>query len=364
MISRRRFLAAATLPTVSLLSGCATFWDFFFGTCPKDPAETGGVDWVPSIMHPVFFGLQDLSAADGAPGAVRIFYPSYSEFPTDAPILKMCAVRWPLVLFFHGMPPQQCFSLQQWFKSWWMLPLTLARSGYVVVVPSYSPRLTLEPTFAATLIDWVRTSWVNAKWVNQHPEATALMGHSYGGVVASRAARARPPISAFVSLSAPFNELNPPEPANLLGSIGAPSMFMFSSENCCVDENLDHTGLTDVIPQPKHIAVFPGQHFDYVADIPDCSEPRGACPIFSTAAAQLVALFISRYMPVPVSQPHISVNLNPGAVTQTDKQRQFSQNQLDSNGRLTALNHFTFEGCRIDLRWVDGTETGSRVIGS
>lgn len=364
MISRRRFLAAATVPATTLLSGCVPFWDRFFAGCPTDPADAGGVDWVPSVMHPVFFGLQEIGAADGAPATARIFYPAYSEFPTDAPILKNCVVRWPLVLFLHGMPPQQCVSFPQWFKAWWMVPLTLARSGYVVVVPSYSPRLTLEPTFAPMLIDWVRTSWVDAKWTDQRPEATALVGHSYGGVVASRAARARPPISAFVSLSAPFGELNPPEGANLLGSIGAPSMFMFSNGSCCRDEDLDTTGLVAAIPQPNHVAVFPGEHFDYVADIPNCSESRGACPTLSSAAAELVALFISRYMPVPVSQPHIPVNLNPAAVTQTDKQRQFSQRQLDADGRLSALNHFTFEGCRIDLRWIDGTETGSRVIGS
>ena len=180
--------------------------------------------------------------------------------------------------------------------------------------------------------------------------------------MAARVAQTRPPISAFVSLGGMFNELNPPQPNDLLGSIGAPSMFMFSDK--LADENLDHTGLSDFIAPPKYVAVHPGAHFDYVADIPDCFEPRGACPVFSTAAAQLVTLFVARYLPVPVALPQIPVNLDPGAVSQTDTQRLFSQNQLDSTGRLTALNHFSFEGCRIDLRWIDGSEAGSRRIGS
>ena len=65
--------------------------------------------------------------------------------------------------------------------------LELARSGYVVIVPSYnSHQVISDPTAArdAALadLDWVRTGWSEAEWVDK--QSAAVAGHSLGGVLA------------------------------------------------------------------------------------------------------------------------------------------------------------------------------------
>ena len=364
---RRRFIRAALaagagLPVASL-SGCGfleAFVEALARSCPSDPAESGGVDWTPDVLHPVFYGYQDFTAASGAPGAVRVWYPTYEGFTAGPPILKLCLVRWPVVLFLHGQPP--CPDAN-YYRRWTLLPAVLARSGYVVVVPSHGAGLpgdVSSPEVANALgyIDWVRTSWEHARWVDARPEATAVAGHSYGALLAARVAQARPSISAFVGLSGPWTELGNPVPA--LQAIGAPSFFMWGTGDPITGafESLDGGGLWNQVPAPKHAGVFPGLHFDYLSPWAGCSFSRETCTLIGAAAAELTALFISRYAPVSLSASDIPVTLDPPDVTLTQKQQFFA------GGHLNGLKQMkTRSGCSLSLRWVDGAQTGSRQLG-
>ena len=69
------------------------------------------------------------SSRPRAPAALRVLS-QHRELPPDAPLLT-CLGRYPLVLFLHGQCPQSPPNYQSWFR----LPATLARSGFVVVVP-------------------------------------------------------------------------------------------------------------------------------------------------------------------------------------------------------------------------------------
>src|SRR5688572_9602586 len=93
---RRRCLRSAlAAPLLLSVAGCESLIRVLAGTCPDDPAESAGVDWTPDILHPMFWGFQDLDAASGAPGPLRIFYPTFEGTPRNAPILKLCLVRYP-----------------------------------------------------------------------------------------------------------------------------------------------------------------------------------------------------------------------------------------------------------------------------
>lgn len=364
MNSRRKFLrttlAGGTLLPAASLSGCAELLRVLAEACPADPAESGGVDWTPDVLHPLFYGFRDLGSADGAPGTLRVWYPSYEGFTDGPPILKLCLVRWPVVLFLHGQPP--CPDVN-YYRRWSMLPAVLARSGYVVVVPSHTadfPDTAGSPAVANALsfIDWVRSGWEHAKWVDARAEATAVAGHSYGALLAARVAQARPAISAYVGLSGPWLEFSNPVP--VLQAIGAPSFFMWADGDDPIRgalESLDG-GLWNQISTPKHAAVFPGEHFDYLRPWAGCNFTRGSCTLIEAVAAELVALFIARHVPVSLSQSQIPVTLDPPGVTLTQKQQFFA------GGHLNGLRQIeTRQGCRVNLRWVDGAASGSRQLG-
>lgn len=359
---RRRFLRHALIAGTLLpgISGCRLI-EILADSCPEDQTESGGVDWTPDVLHPVFYGFKDLGAADGAPSALRIWYPTYEGFTDGPPILKLCLVRWPVVLFLHGQPP--CPD-PDYYRRWSMLPAVLARSGYVVAVPSHAASFPEEttsgPAVAAALgvIDWVRSSWEHKKWVDARAEATVVAGHSYGALLAARVAQARPAISAYAGLSGPFLEFSNPVP--VLQAIDAPAFFMWATGNPLTGafENLDGAGVFPQIPRPKHAAVFPGEHFDYLRPWTGCNFLQGGCTLIEAVAAELTALFIARNLPVALSRSQIPVNLDPPAVALTQKQQFFA------GGHLSGLRQIQGRaGCRIDLRWDDGSVTGSRRLG-
>ncbi len=90
---QRTALAAGALLPAASLSGCAELIRVLAEACPADPAESGGIDWTPDVLHPVFYGFRDLGTADGAPGTLRIWYPTYEGFTDGPPILKLCLAR-------------------------------------------------------------------------------------------------------------------------------------------------------------------------------------------------------------------------------------------------------------------------------
>jgi pimeloyl-ACP methyl ester carboxylesterase len=360
-MNRRQFLRTATglAATASVtLTGCdGELIDALIDACPEDPSESGNVTWTPSVMYPVFYGYQDLSETDGAPGVARIWYPTYEGFTTSPPILKLCLVRYPIVLFLHGQPP--CLPAPDYHTRWFAIPAVLARSGYVVIVPEWDARLDPNETYPPALslaldfLDWVHTAWSERKWVAQQFVSTAVVGHSYGALLAARLVHLRPSIPALVSLSAPWGELDDGDV--VLSGLTLPKLLVWGRG--LEFEDLDRSW--DGVPAPKHGAVHDDEHFDYIPALPGCTAPRGPCEEIQGAMADLVALFLSRYMPVQPSTTNIPVSLEPPPAPLTVEQ------EFYAGGRLSGLETLERGGeeCRIDLRWQDGGPPGSRTLG-
>jgi hypothetical protein len=98
----KAFVAGALSPLLSALSGCADLVRVLGNTCPENPADSGGIGWTPDVLDPVYAGLQYLGAANRAPGPLAIYYPTHVSGP-NAPILKLCLVSYPVVLFLHKL---------------------------------------------------------------------------------------------------------------------------------------------------------------------------------------------------------------------------------------------------------------------
>ena len=368
-IDRRRFLSgalrwAAAAPGLLSLTACGELIEGLAESCPDDPSESGGVDWPPDIVRPVFYGYEDLTETDGAPVPLRIWYPTYEGFLPGPPLLKLCVTRWPLVLFLHGQltasTGSECHD-PVYNTRWESLPRTLAKSGYVVLVPLWDAGLVQDEDAAIVgqslaLLDWARNDWVNAEWVDQRPEAVATAGHSYGAVAAAFVARARSPISAYVGFGGVWTELS--DPRSLLTGLGAPAFFMWVAGEG--SEDLDNGGLWEAVPGPKAAGEYDGEHFDYIRDNPVCDELRGPCPHIERASGDLAALFIARYMRNPTALARVSVTLEPPPAELTPRQEFFR-----GTGHLSGLTAIRDDpSCHVELRWEDGNEIGSRQVGS
>lgn len=342
--------------------------------------DSGIVNWTPDVLHPVAAGFREYSA-DEAPLPLRIWYPCHQPFTEGGsaprPLLKKCDVRWPLVLFLHGRPP--CDGTQPganvgYFRRWTAIPAALAKSGYVVVVPSHDAGL--EPTQERVaqmlrVIDWVRDvqvalpgaarervtrpafgGWEDAEFVDQ--QRSAIIGHSWGALLAAGVAAARPSISSFVSLDGGFVEL--PDPQPLLETIPGAKLFFWTRQGGF--GNLIGLGVWDSVATPKHAAEYPGEHFDFLPRTLGCDAARGGCALIEAVAADLCALFIARHTPVGSAAPPIPVSLDPPDVTLTGAQLFFGANNLDG------LQRFATEAdCSMTLQWETPADSGSRELG-
>lgn len=368
MSNRRSFLQAAlavgTLPAVMSLAGCESLIDVLGDACPEDPAESGGVDWTPDVLHPVTVDAREITVADGAPQAMRIYYPSHAFNDTHR-ILKLCLDTWPLVLFLHGLspsPPCPELSTPNYLR-WRRIPAMLAKSGYVVAVPNYNATVPDADSplidHMKGVIDWVRTDWEDARWVDKRPTSVAVAGHSFGALLAARIAQKFPGMGAFISLGGSFNQLDEDAHA-VLQSLALPSFFMWSnSDTLAAFEDLDDDGFWDDVPGPKHAAVHSGGHFDYLPAAMTCSDKRGECTPIEPVAAELIALFLARHMPLARSTSNIPINLVPPAVTLTPKQQFYGGEQFAG---LEAMK--SDKACKgIELRWVEDGATGERNLG-
>jgi hypothetical protein len=379
LLKRAIGLGAAAL----VLSGCDDLAETLQQSCPPE-GERSSVNWTPDVLHPVYAAWRDIGPAEGAPAPLRIWYPSDQSWSeggiSQGRMLKMCAVRWPLVLFLHGQPPQQC-EAPDLYKRWQALPKVLARSGYVVVAPQYGAHLPRngDPAIAEALaiIDWARNAsqpvvdpgpgfmgsatgvsrsgWEHAAWVDARPEATAIVGHSYGALLGAFVARARPSMSSYVSLGGGFGELGG---ISVLQSVPAAKFFMWGTL-APSDENLDSTGLWSVLGPSKYAGVYPGSHYDYLPPWPGCERDRHtACAQIEAAAAELVALFLARHTPVNLSLTDIPVFLVPPDLSA-------APNQHLGGSNLTGLRAFqSNRGCGLTLRWETSGWMGERQIGN
>jgi pimeloyl-ACP methyl ester carboxylesterase len=357
-MKRNRLLAAvAALSTLAVMLACTKEnIEAVLGTCPSSPAEAGGVTWTPDVGRPVFWGMQDLTVAAGAPRDMQIFYPTFEGNTSAPPILKLCVTRWPVVHFLHGDPPAGVANAG-YHKKWFRFAISLARSGFVVVVPSHDARIPSDEDVvrAQADLDYVRNQWSNSAWVAKQPELTAVAGHSYGALTAAKIAGAHPEFGAFVSLGGGFSEL--PNPIGTLQALRMPSFFMWAKR--APQEDLDSGGQWNAVQVNKYAAIYDGRHFDYLRPEDSGTAERGPCELIGGVAADLAALFVARNIRVPLSPTQVPVELTPPQVQLTPEQEFFAGNHL------SALQSMPGNAtCKMDMRWsVDGA-TGSRKVGS
>lgn len=363
MYRRHLLTGLGAAASLALLPGCSeSDIKKILDTCPTDAAGDGGIDWTPDIGHPLFWGFQDLGTAQGAPRNMLIYYPSLEGSPQNAPIHERCLTRWPVMLFLHGQPPTGITT--DYYRKWTLLPAALARCGYVVVVPSHDAQLPSDASVAAALNDlnYVRTGWSNANWVNKSAEMTVVGGHSFGALLAATIANAHPEFGALVSLSGGYHNLT--NFVSLLQGIKIPSFFMWATGGdpiLLAEEDLDRTGdsVWDTLTQNKYASVFQGEHFDYLraADVPPGND-RGPCDLIGGVAADLTALFVSEFVPVPLATTHIGADLRSPQVQLSQKQQFYAGAHLQSIAQFP-----THKGCALTFKWkVDGA-IGSRKIG-
>jgi hypothetical protein len=262
------------------------------------------IAWQPSAMTPVFYGERDYTVDDGAPGPVRVFFPSLDGSPSYAPILLGCG-RYPVVLFAHG----NCSEDAEHYKSWFTVPASLARSGYVVVVPDLpSTRIGVGPwtdphsdlAIIDAMLTWIRTSWDYSG--SLLPSSIGIAGHSYGSLLAARFAQesvgTENQISAYASLSGVWSEW-PSSPPRPISSLAIPKLFVWGTGFGDTFANLDSGGLWATVPSPKHrAAVADAEHFDYLGSSESaCAGESGPCEWAGTLAREMTFTFFSKYMP-------------------------------------------------------------------
>jgi len=325
------------------------------------------VDWVPDVGHPVLWGEEHVTPADGAPREMAIYYPSSRLFP-PAPMLRLCGTpipeRWPIALFLHGMPPAGV-SLQSkdaYHQRFFRIAITLARSGFVVVAPLHTaflptPELTPAMIDAAKRdIEWIRTGWHWAPWVRPRGTPISAMGHSYGAIQAARIAIGWPEVGALVALSGPF--LEPNDAPQIFANIRCPSLFMFSGQEDFEQVETNTSGSPNnfwrTIPADHYAAIFQGRHFDYLEPSQSGSAPRGPCTLIGRLAAELSTLFLATtlrpltFVPTSLRKPQVSL---------TEAQQNLAVQYM------TTIDRPWGDPCRIQLKWKVQGSQDSRWIG-
>jgi pimeloyl-ACP methyl ester carboxylesterase len=361
LLDRRDFLRAAATGAALAAAGCKTIPEPPGPDC--DPPSVSGVDWIPDVAHPVAFGEEHLTTADGAPRIMSIYYPS-PRFLPPRPMLRSCLGRWPVVLLLHGQPPGGVSTspADAYNRRFSRIAVALARSGYVVVAPLHTPRPTPENTStliaeAQTDVDWVRNTWHEAKWVDRSSRSVTVVGHSFGGIEAARIAAGWPEVAALVSLSGTYLELN--DVADLISSISCPSLFMFSKtpgvEFELIEDNPNPVNnFWRTLPGDRYAAIFEGQHFDYLDASASGTAPRGPCTQIGQLAADLTALFVASSVR---SLTRVPIELRKPQVVLTDAQ------QALAIQHLPAIDKDWGEVCKVQLKWRAGGQEGTRTIG-
>jgi hypothetical protein len=365
VLSRREVLSGAAAAALAL-TGCGRLLDQLAGRCPAG-SDDAGIDWLPDAAHPVSWGAEHVPEAAGVHRAMMIFYPSIgSRGPVvgsqtamavgpigqPPPMLKMCGVRWPVVLFLHGHAPLNFpFPTSDLYRFWRHLPASLARSGYIVVVPSHPADLSFSQQVvddALRDLDWVRQGWAHSPWVSKSPQF-AIAGHSNGAMLGMYIAANTQSVS-FVSLGGEYTarvEFFAPIFRDLL----VPRFFMWAdaqtSEHFLAFDDLRPTG-------SRYFVEYAGRHWDYIDSAFTGSLVRGPCAQMPDIAADLATLFIGltfsglTKVPIDLSKPIVSL---------TPKQQAYAFQHLRSLDLIQS-------GCSINLSWTMGEDMGSRHLGT
>jgi pimeloyl-ACP methyl ester carboxylesterase len=319
---------------------------------PVRPPASCPIGWQPNALTPVFWGMRILGTADGAPVPLRIFFPTIEHTTKTARILEGCG-RYPVVVFYHG----QCNSdLLEHYEKWALLPARLAKSGYVVVVPQV-PSINLPPgsenhpalATMADLLRWVREAWEHRSVLMPSP-ATAVVGHSWGGLLVGRFSAASGEVAAFASLSSGWEHEATQAALEELKNLTIPKLFLGGGRDA---ESLLSPSLWEALALPKHRAVFAeAGHWDYLPHGPSGCSGQSPCPHFPVAAFDLVNMFLAKYLP-----PDLSVDLPdrvPDSLRPPTPLALTPEQQFYVGGRwLTAMDLMTGEPeCGIALDWV------------
>jgi Alpha/beta hydrolase family len=316
---------------------------------PIPPLDACPIGWQPGALTPVFYGFRDYGQTQGAPGNVRVFFPSLDGSPQDAGMLQGCG-RYPVVLFAHG----DCEGDPDHYLKWFLLPAQLARGGYVVIVPQL-PNVTsgvhpsedqvTQDLLAATLA-WIRQGWEFRQSLLPAP-ATGLAGHSYGALHAGILAT-KINVAGVASLSGVWIDWPDGAGPRPILQLQIPQLFTWGTEPFS-EVNAQLGNLWDPIAKPKHRAIFTdAQHFDYLytPQLP-CRQDKGPCRWLGSAAADLVTMFFGKYLP-PELWPNlpdlVPETLIPPPLTLTLEQQFFV------GGYLIGMELFNADGqCHVTV---------------
>jgi hypothetical protein len=311
------------------------------------------VGWQPNAFSPVFYGHRDYdntgSDPTNPPGKCRVFYPSTDGSPQGAPPLEGCC-KYPLIILIHG----DCQGDANHYKKWFLLPAQLARSGYVVLVPSV-PSISSIPSSthpAITAMDNFRT-WILNDWEFHelvHPN-TGVIGHSFGAPIGASFSKANSNVKAFASLSGQY------EGVNDYLTMNKPVLFMRGHPTSDIAEALVGFNWAGT-PQPKHKAEFvEGFHWDYMLPSQvQCSNSsgRGDCSKAPQLTTELITMFFTRYLSRGTSvNSRVPLSLIPPDITLTTEQ------QLFAGGNYLSAFDNPGSGCRVNLAWVTPNGNGT-----
>src|SRR5690349_8371463 len=112
------------------------------------------------------------------------------------------------------------------------------------------------------------------------------------------------------------------------------------------------------LPYTKYAAEFPGEHFDYVDQVPSECDPRGSCRLIQPTIADLAALFLGRFVPPAHTNTAIPHSLIPPASPLTPNQQPYGAFRLKGIERIQAM-----ADCSLDLKWEFGGLPFHRHLG-
>jgi pimeloyl-ACP methyl ester carboxylesterase len=330
-------------------------------TCTECP-----IHWQPSAMAPVFYGVRDYTVENGAPVSMRVFFPSLDGAVLSAPILLGCG-RYPLVLFAHG----NCSADSAHYRSWYTIPASLARSGYVVVVPNLpdvgaglGPWTENHPDLERIddTLTWMRTNWDYAGILL--PGSIGIAGHSYGSLLAARyaleSAGTSNEISAYASLSGVWSEW-PSSPPRPIDSLGIPKLFLWGTGFGDTFANLG--GLFATLPTPRHRAeTADAEHFDYLnpSESSCAAGERGPCTSTGVLAREVNFTFFSKYMP-PEHWASLEASLPDTLLLPPLMPDSFDQEFFMGAHRVAEQAFESSDECSAELEWSAGS-TGTESV--
>jgi dienelactone hydrolase len=313
------------------------------------------IAWRPSALAPVFYAYRDYGTADGAPGDVRVFFPSLDGSPDSGEILRDCGLH-PLIVFAHG----HCQTDTDHYLKWFEVPAVLARAGYVVAAPRLpeisggtSP-LNADGDLALLndLVSWLRSAWSESAQLAP-PPATGLVGHSFGAGLAGRLA-GDGNLRAFASLSGSVARVT-------RDGIHVPKLFVWGSNEFVPPGVALSASEWAAVEPPKHrVVVDDLQHWDYLpAGRTSCENDRGPCGAARVAAWDLLVMFFANYLPPPALPGlpgQIPESLVPPLpLTLTLEQQSFAGGWLSGFPSLADAA----DSCHVALSWETAAGTGT-----